>query len=86
MARPIPISLEDRAPLIEIDAGRVAAGLGLAIADFRQLMEDRKITQLCERGTGADAGLYRASFYYEGRRVRLVVDASGRVVEAPPPD
>jgi hypothetical protein len=36
---------------------------------------------LCERGTGADDGLYRASFYIERRRARLVVDADGRVVE-----
>lgn len=81
MAKPIPISLEEHAPVIEIEAAPVAEGLGLAPADFMQLLEDRKITQLCERGTGEDAGLFRASFYYDGRRVRLVVDASGRVVE-----
>lgn len=81
MAKPIPISLEEHAPAIEIEAALVAEGLGLAPAEFLQLLEDRKITQLCERGTGPDAGLYRASFYYAGKRVRLVVDASGHVVE-----
>jgi hypothetical protein len=35
---------------------------------------------LCERGTGEDAGLYRASFYHEGKRVRLVVDGDGNPV------
>jgi hypothetical protein len=47
-------------------------------------MEDRQVTLLCERGTGEDAGLYRASFYYAGKRVRLVVDADG--VPCGPPE
>jgi hypothetical protein len=46
-------------------------------------MEDRKITLLCERGTGEDAGLYRASFYLDGKRVRLVVDGDGNPVTDP---
>ena len=58
----------------------MAHGLGLSIEQFRQLMEDRKITLLCERGTGEDAGLYRASFYLDGKRVRLVVDGDGNPV------
>ena len=39
-----------------------------------------QVTVLCERGTGDDAGRWRASFYHEGRRVRLVVDAEGNVL------
>lgn len=62
---------------VEIDAAPVARGLGLEEADFRQLMEDRRIALLCERGTGEDAGLYRASFYHGTRRVRVVVDRDG---------
>lgn len=77
MARPIPIELNP-STTIEIDGAFVARGLDLAPAEFRQLMEDRKITVLCERGIGDDEGLYRASFYHEGRRVRLVVDGQGR--------
>lgn len=78
----IPISLQGgpRAPDIEIDAARIARGLGLDVADFRQLMADRQITVLCERGTGEDAGRWRASFYLGDRRVRLVVDAAGNVL------
>ena len=45
-------------------------------------MAERKVAVLCERGTGADAGLYRASFYIERRRARFVVDADGRIVGA----
>ena len=87
MARPIPIALNpERA--VEIDGALVARGLGLDVEAFRKLMDARQLTVLCERGTGEDAGLYRASFYHEGRRVRLVVDAEGRPrgpVETTPP-
>ena len=78
----IPLSLQgdQRAPDIEVDATSIARGLGLDVAEFRQRMADRKITVLCERGTGEDAGLWRASFYLGDRRVRLVVDAAGNVL------
>lgn len=62
---------------VEIDGALVARGLGLAVPEFRQLMDRRQITVLCERGTGEDEGLYRASFYHAGRRLRLVVDHEG---------
>ncbi len=67
-------------PFIEIEGGIVARSLGMEIAVFRQLMEDSKITVLCERGTGEDTGRYRASFYYGNRRVRLLVDQHGRLL------
>ncbi|MBJ7573889.1 DUF6522 family protein [Luteimonas sp. MC1828] len=65
-------------PSVEIDAALVARELELEVEAFRQLMADGKISVLCERGTGEDAGLYRASFYHGTRRARLVVDAAGR--------
>ena len=89
MARkPLAVTLADvapakagiNAPAIEIEGARIARGLGLGVDDFRQLMANRKITVLCERGTGEDTGLYRASFYFDERRVRLVVDHDGRVL------
>lgn len=78
----IPISLQGgpREPSIEIDAARIAHGLGLEVTAFRELMANRKVTVLCERGTGDDAGRWRASFHYGGRRVRLVVDLDGKVL------
>jgi hypothetical protein len=80
MGKSIAIETNPQADPIEIDGTLVARGLGLAVPAFQQLMEDRKVTVLCERGTGDDAGLYRASFYHEGKRFRLVVDASGTPV------
>jgi len=79
----IPIALLDEpgTASIEIDGARVARGLGLEVATFRQLMADRKIALLCERGTGADAGRWRASFYHGECRVRMVVDARGNVLD-----
>ena len=64
-------------PELEIDGALVARAMGLDVAAFRQLMDDGKISVLCERGTGEDAGTWRASFYYGGRRARFVVDAQG---------
>jgi hypothetical protein len=68
---------------IEIEGAVVAHALGLEVDAFRQLMTDRKITMLCERGTGEDSGCYRATFYHGSRRVRLVVDQDGYVLSGP---
>lgn len=67
---------------IEIDGDRVAAGLDLPVDTFRQLMKDRKISVLCERGIDEDAGLYRARFYYGPQRFRTVVNARGEIMES----
>jgi hypothetical protein len=68
-------------PQVEIDGALVARALDLEVDEFRRLMEDRRISVLCERGVGEDEGLYRASFYYGERRARMVVDANGTPVE-----
>ena len=70
-------------PSIEIEGGVVARALGLELDVFRQLMTNRKITMLCERGTGEDSGRYRATFYHGSLRVRLVVDQDGCVLSGP---
>ena len=82
MGRPIAIDLNP-SRAVEIDGALVARELGLTLADFRQLMAHGKITVLCELGIGDDAGLYRASFYHEGKRARLVVDGDGNPIRAP---
>lgn len=69
-------------PSIEIDGTLVARELGLETDEFRRLMEVRKIKVLCERGTGEDAGSYRATFYHQDRRARFIVDRFGRATRA----
>lgn len=69
-----------RPPQIEVDAGMVARALGLALDEFRILMERGQIRTLSERGVGVDAGLYRLSFYWRQQRCRIVTDARGRVL------
>ena len=70
-------------PSIEVDSALIASGLGLEPAEFKRLLDTGKIRQLCERGTGEDAGHYRASFYLGARRVRLLVDADGHLLQGP---
>ena len=74
--------METAKPALEIDGARVARAMGLDVAEFRQLMDDGRISVLCERGTGEDAGLYRATFYYGRQRARFVVDREGNAVYA----
>jgi len=84
----IPLRLAGAAsasvPEIEIDGALVAGKLGLEPEQFRQLMEDHKVSLLCERGVGEDEGLYRATFYYRQRRFRAVLEADGRIVHSEP--
>lgn len=70
-------------PSIEVDSALIVPGLGLEPAEFKRLLETGKIRVLCERGTGEDAGSYRASYYLGDRRVRLVVDAAGNLLQGP---
>ncbi|WP_202844835.1 DUF6522 family protein [Luteimonas saliphila] len=77
--RTIALDLVDR-PEVEIDAALVAGGFGLDVDVFRQLMDERRIAVLCERGTGEDAGRWRASFYRGATRVRMVVEPDGTLV------
>ena len=70
-------------PSIEVDSAVVAPGLGLDAAEFKRLLDSGKIRVLCERGTGEDAGNYRASFYLGDRRVRLLLDEAGTLLQEP---
>ncbi|WP_374248042.1 DUF6522 family protein [Thermomonas sp.] len=79
MAKPIHLALNPTFE-IEIDAGPIADALGVTQDIFFTLLEQRRISQLCERGTGEDAGSYRASFYLDDKRARVVVDRNGRML------
>jgi Family of unknown function (DUF6522) len=66
---------------VQVDAALVAAGLGIALPLFRKEMRAGRITSVCERGVDADRGRHRITFFSAHRRFRLVVDASGTIVQ-----
>ena len=73
------IEFEDGA--VQIDAAIVAEGLGLAPPQLQKEMRAGKITSLAERGIDADSGRHRLTFFSEHRRFRVVVDATGAIIQ-----
>jgi Family of unknown function (DUF6522) len=66
---------------VEVDAGIIAEGLGMALALFQREMQAGLITSVFERGTDADHGRHRITFFSKHRRFRLVVDERGAIVQ-----
>lgn len=66
---------------IQVDAKLIAEGLGVDQKSLRARMREGKITSRYERGVGGDEGLHRLTFFTEHRRLRLVVDHTGRVLQ-----
>ena len=66
---------------VRIDASIIAAGFAIAPALVQHLMHEGQITSLYERGLDRDAGTFRITFFHGRRRLRLVVDASGNVID-----
>jgi len=65
---------------ITVDAAEIAKGLGVEAHAVPELMRHGAITGRCEQGIDADAGRHRLTFFYKGRRLRLIVDDMGRIV------
>ena len=74
-----PIEISDG--VVQVEASVIAEGLGLALPQFREQMQAGKITSLSERGTDADLGRHRLTFFSQHRRFRVVVDDSGAIVQ-----
>lgn len=66
---------------VEIDAAVVADGLGLTLPLLQQGMRTGDITSLAERGVDADHGRHRLTFFSAHRRFRVVIDASGAIIQ-----
>ena len=66
---------------VEIDASIVAEGLGIALPRLKEGMRKGTITSISERGVDADQGRHRLTFFSEHRRFRVVVDASGAILQ-----
>jgi hypothetical protein len=74
-----PIEFENGA--VQIDAAIVAEGLGLTLSRLREEMRAGRITSVAERGIDADHGRHRLSFFSEHRRLRIVVDETGAIIQ-----
>jgi hypothetical protein len=66
---------------VQIDAAIVADGLGVTLPLLQQGMRAGHITSLAERGVDADLGRHRLTFFSVHRRFRVVVDASGAILQ-----
>ncbi|MGH8295492.1 MAG: DUF6522 family protein [Steroidobacteraceae bacterium] len=65
---------------IDLDAALIAADLGLDCPGVLEAMRARRVTAVCERGVGEDAGRHRVTFFHGNTRLRLIVDAGGQIV------
>ncbi len=72
------VSFENGSPIV--DAEMIAQGLGISAKDVHSLMRSGGITSRCEVGEDQDVGLTRLTFFLGGARLRIVVDAAGRIV------
>lgn len=66
---------------VTVDVSLIAEGLELTPAAVQAGMREGKITSRCERGVDDDAGRYRLTFFYGSRRLRLVVDETGAIIQ-----
>ncbi len=66
---------------ISLDASLIADDLGLTPAQVLERLRDGRLTARCEQGIGEDAGRFRLSFYHESRRLRLLIDQGGRILQ-----
>ena len=66
--------------IILIDATLLGEFLNVLPGDVPVLMREHAITSVCERGIDAHEGEFRLSFFFQNRRARLSVDASGQIL------
>lgn len=66
---------------IDLEAALIAADLGLDCPGVLEAMRVGRLTAICERGIDEDAGRHRVTFYHGNTRLRLIVDASGQIVQ-----
>jgi hypothetical protein len=74
-------SLEIEDGTVQIDATIIAEAFGIAPERLMELMRQGKVTSLSERGIDEDAGSHRLTFFCDNRRLRIVANESGDVVQ-----
>jgi hypothetical protein len=78
---PGPDRIEIANGVVQVGAETVAAGLGVDAAMVPAYMREGKITSLYERGVGDDSGRHRLTFFFANRRLRLILDGRGNVLQ-----
>ena len=63
-----------------VDASLISDAFGIEPSSVLDLMRRSDITSRCETGVAEDEGRSRLTFYYEGKAVRLIVDAHGAIL------
>lgn len=66
---------------VSLPAEIIAKDLGLEPVSVLDRMRSGQLTVVCEQGLDEDAGRLRLTFFHQDRRVRLVLDCEGRVIE-----
>src|SRR5215213_10089263 len=66
-----------------VEAGHLAAKLGLSVDRLRAEMGRGVVYGVAERGIGEDAGRLRLTFRHRARSWTVVVEADGTLSEAP---
>ncbi|MCC5859508.1 MAG: hypothetical protein JJT90_15220 [Ectothiorhodospiraceae bacterium] len=64
-----------------VDAGFLAARLGMTEAELRDAMQAGRVTGRVERGEQGDAGRWRLVFRGQGRGLALLIEPDGRCYE-----
>jgi hypothetical protein len=80
---PSPPAIEIHGEEATIEAGYLAAKLGLPVDKLRAEMARGIVYGMVERGIGEDAGRLRLTFRYRARAWAVVVEADGTLNELP---
>jgi hypothetical protein len=74
-------SVEFEEAAVSVDAALIAEDLGLEPAGLIEALRAGRVTAVCEQGIAQDAGRFRLTFYHRDRRLRLIIDPTGQVLE-----
>lgn len=66
---------------LTVDSRTLAPMLGVQPADIPELLRSRAITSVCEKGIDENEGEFRLTFFFKGRRARILVGPTGEVME-----
>jgi hypothetical protein len=66
---------------VALEATLIAADFGLDAPGVLEAMRTGRLTCVWERGVDNDAGRFRVTFFHGNRQLRLIVDATGQILE-----